>query len=74
MKCLVLHRLSESLSKPKIMQKSPKNSAGLFDTYLKAKTTKFFALIRKLQILEFFEKLQMQIKASSCLWVNKFLC
>jgi hypothetical protein len=38
------------------MQKSPLNSAGLLDTYVKAKTTKFFGLATEItKISDFFK-------------------
>jgi hypothetical protein len=37
------------------MQKSPlKNSAGLLDTYVKAKTTKFFSLATEIKNIRIF--------------------
>jgi hypothetical protein len=47
----MLHRfIASSLSTLyKFMQKSPLNSAGLLNTYVKAKTTKFFGLEANLE-------------------------
>ncbi len=53
----MLHRfIASSLSTLyKVMQKLPLNSAGLLDTYVKAKTTKFFGVATKItKIYEFF--------------------
>jgi hypothetical protein len=56
------------------MQKSPlKNRAGLLDTYVLAKMTKFFGLAMEIKkIKEFLLKLPIQIIASSLLCVNIF--
>jgi hypothetical protein len=56
------------------MQKSPlKNRAELLDTYVKAKTTKFFGLAMEItNTFEFLLKLPIQIIASSLLCVNIF--
>jgi hypothetical protein len=57
------------------MQKSPFNSAGLLDTYVKAKTTKFFNLATEItKMNQFFFKLPTQIIASLLLCVNIFGC
>jgi hypothetical protein len=41
------------------MQQSPLNSAGLLDTYVKAKTTKFFGLATEItKMNEFFKNCQ----------------
>jgi hypothetical protein len=73
----MLHRLgiASSLSTLyEFMRKSPlKNRAGLLDTYVKAKTTKFFGLATEItKIFEFLLKLPIQIIASSLLCVNIF--
>jgi hypothetical protein len=45
------------------MQKSPKNSAGLFDTYLKAKTTMFFGFDTEItDIFEFLRNCKCKLK------------
>jgi hypothetical protein len=53
------------------MQKFPLNSTGLLNTYVKAKTTKFFGFAKKIaEISEFLLKLLMPIIASLLLCVN----
>jgi hypothetical protein len=53
------------------MQKSPENSAGPSDTYVKAKTMKFFGFATEItEIQDFFWKLPMQIIATSLLCIN----
>jgi hypothetical protein len=46
------------------MQKSPLNSAGLLDTYLKAKTTKLFAFAT--EITEIYQFLVEIANANHC--------
>jgi hypothetical protein len=47
------------------MQKLPFNRAGLLDTYVKAKTTKYFGLVTEItKMNEFLFKLLTQIMAS----------
>jgi hypothetical protein len=46
MKCLTLHRLASSLTTLcEFMHKSPFNSGELSNTYVNAKTTKFFGFV-----------------------------
>ncbi len=53
----MLHRLASSLSTLyKFMQKSSFNSSGLLDTYVKAKTTKFFGLATEITKMNNFFK------------------
>jgi hypothetical protein len=75
MKRLTLHRfMASSLSTLfKFMQKSPLNSPGLLNTYLKAETTKFFGFAMEItEIYELSLILPMQIIASLLLCVNIF--
>jgi hypothetical protein len=52
------------------MKKLPLNSAGLSNTYVKGKTTKFFSFATERYNL--FLKLPMKIVASSILCINIF--
>jgi hypothetical protein len=56
------------------MQKSPLNSAGLLNTYVKAKTTMFFGFAMEItKIYKVMFKLPIQIIVSSLLCVDIFV-